>query len=90
MIRQLNSKTAWSSLGTEIYNKLSFEQHIFTLCNKTGNQLSAIGRIQKYMGFKEKEVLPNRLYSNFNYCPLVWHFCSSKSFKKSKKYKSGH
>ena len=50
------------------------------------NQLNEIGRIQKYMGFKEKEVLVNSfVLSNFNYCPLVWHFCSSKSLKKIEK-----
>ena len=38
------------------------------------------------MGFKEKEVLLNSfVYSNFNYCPLVWHFCSSKSLYKIEK-----
>ena len=38
------------------------------------------------MSFKEKEVLLNSiLYSNFNYCPLVWHFCSSKSLYKIEK-----
>ena len=38
------------------------------------------------MGFKEKEVLVNSfVLSNFNYCPLVWHFCSSKSLKKIEK-----
>ena len=34
------------------------------------------------MGFKEKEVLKSFVYSNFNYCPLVWHFCSFKSLYK--------
>ena len=38
------------------------------------------------MGFKEKEILLNSfVYSNFNYCPLVWHFCSAKSVKKIEK-----
>ena len=38
------------------------------------------------MGFKEKEVLLNSfVLSNFNYCPLMWHFCSSKLFKKIEK-----
>ena len=62
----INSKHSVKLLGIEIDNKLSFEQHISTLCNKASNQLNAIGRIQKFMGFKEREV------------PLVWHFCSSK------------
>ena len=70
----------------EIDNKLSFEQHISTLCNKASNQLNAIGRTQKFMGFKEKEVLINSfLYPNFNYCPLFWYFCSSKSLYKFEK-----
>ena len=38
------------------------------------------------MGFKEKEILLNSfVYSNFNYCPLGWHFCSSKSLYKIEK-----
>ena len=32
-------------------------KHISTLCKKASNQLNTIGRIQKYIGFKEKEVL---------------------------------
>ena len=40
-------------LGIEIDNKLSFDKHISTLCKKASNQLNAIGKIQKYTGFKE-------------------------------------
>ena len=76
-------------LGVEIDNKLSFkvkfffEKHISTLVKKAGNQVNAISRIQKFMGFKEKEILLGSfVYSNFNYCPLVWHLCSAKSVKK--------
>ena len=55
-------------------------------CNKASNQLNAIGRIQKCKGFKEKEFLFNSFaYSNFNYCPFIWHFCSSKSLYNIKK-----
>ena len=69
----IHSQNSVKLLGIEIDNKLSFS----TLCNKASNQFNAIGRIQKFMGFKEKEVLLNSfVYSNFNYWPLVWHFCS--------------
>ena len=35
------------------------------------------------MGFKEKELLLNGfVYSNFNDCPLAWHFSSSKYLNK--------
>ena len=38
------------------------------------------------MGFKEKEILLNSfVYSNFNYCPLVWYFCSAKPVKEIEK-----
>ena len=83
--QKINSAKCVKVVGIEVDNKLCFEQHISTLC-KASNQLNAIGRIQKYMGFKEKEILLNSfVYSNFNYCPLVWHFCSSKSLNKIEK-----
>ena len=81
--QKINSENCVKLLSIETDNKLCFEQHISTLCKKASNRLNAIGRIQKYMGFKEKEILLNSfVYSNFNCCPLVWHFCSSKSLNK--------
>ena len=70
--QKINSENCVKLFGIEIDNKLCFEQHISTLCKKASNQFNAIGRIQKCMGFKEKEILLNSfVYSNFNYCPLV-------------------
>ena len=38
------------------------------------------------MGFKENKILLNSfVYSNFNHCLLVWHFCSSKYLYKIEK-----
>ena len=72
-----------NSVKTPWYWNRSFKKHISTLCNKAINQLNVIRRIQKFMGFKEKEVLLNSfVYSNFNYCSLVWHSCSYKSLYK--------
>ena len=83
MTKQLILKIVLKLLGIGIGNNLSFKKHISTLCNKASNQLNVIRRIQKFMGFKEKEVLLNSfVYSNFNYCSLVWHFCSYKSLYK--------
>ena len=70
-------------LGIHIDNKLTFDDHIFTLCNKASMQLNAIGRLKHYLGKKELEVIINSfIYSNFNYCPLVWHFSSCKALRK--------
>ena len=57
----INSENIVKLLAIEIDNKLPFEQHIATLCNKASNQLNAIGRIQKFLSFKEKEVFLNSL-----------------------------
>ena len=79
-------KTSVTLLGVEIDNKLNFEKHISSICKKASNQLNALSRIQKFMGQKEKETIINTfIYSNFNYCPLVWHFSTQKSVKKIEK-----
>ena len=39
--------------------------------------------MKHYLGKKELEVIVNSfIYSNFNYCPLVWHFSSCKALRK--------
>ena len=40
-------------------------------------------RLKQFIGFKEKQVLAQSfVYSNFNYCPFMWYFSSSKSLQK--------
>ena len=70
-------------LRIHIDNKLTFDDHIFTLCNTASIHLNAIGRLKHYLGKKELEVIINSfIYSNFNYCRLVWHFSSCKALRK--------
>ena len=39
--------------------------------------------MSKSIGFKEKQVLiQSFIFSNFNYCPLVWMNCSNESMRK--------
>ena len=78
----INSENCVKLLGVEIDSKLSFEKYISTLRKKASNQLNAIIRIHKFLGFKKREILWNSFaYSSFNYCLLMWHFCSAKSVK---------
>jgi len=73
-------------LGIEIDDKLNFNDHVKTICKKAGNKINAIGRIKNLLGQKEIEALVNTfVYSNFNYCPLIWHFSSKKSTNKIEK-----
>ena len=66
-------------LGITIDNRLSFEAHISTLCKKAALQLNALKQLAKFLNFSQRKVLPQSfVLSNFNYCPLIWHFCSAK------------
>ena len=65
---------------------MTFDNHISTICQKSSCKLNAITRIQNLLGQKEKVALLNSfVYSNFNYCPLVWHFTTNKSRLKIEK-----
>ena len=62
-----------SVIGVEIDNELNFNNHISIICKKARNKINAISRIQSFLVQKEKEALVNTfVYSDFNYCLLVW------------------
>ena len=68
----ISSEKSVTLLGIEIDNKLNFEKQVANICRKANNQLNAIGRIQNFLGKKEKETIINSfVYSNFMYCPLT-------------------
>ena len=50
----INTENCVKLVGVEIDYKLSFKKLISALGKKASNQLNAISRIQKSMGFKEK------------------------------------
>ena len=82
----ISSEDSVTLLGIEIDNKSNFKNHDSTICKKANRQLNAIGRIQNYVGKKEKESIINTFaYSNFMYCPLAWHFCPKSSQNKIEK-----
>ena len=63
-----------------------FEKYIASLCQKAGCQLNVLSCIHKYIGFQEmKMLLDSFMFSSFNYCPLVWHFCSAALSQKIEK-----
>ena len=50
---------------------------------KSAGQLSAICRLKSFLNTDQREILVNSfIYANYNYCPVVWHFCSKKSMSK--------
>ena len=62
-------------LGIQIDERLSFDDHISTLCAKASHQISALRRIVKYLTLENRMSIYNAfLASSFNYCNTVWHF----------------
>ena len=70
-------------MGIEIDNKLNFNKHVKQLVKRAAGQLNFLIRNRKYLNYDAKKVvIDSFILANFNYCPLVWHFCSSESMKK--------
>ena len=70
-------------LGVPIGNQLNFNLHISNICRFAANQLNTLIRLKRFLDLEEKRTLINSyFYSNFNYCHLVWTFCSAKSLNK--------
>ena len=83
---KIDSENSVTLLGIGIDNKLNFEKHVTALCQKAGRQFNSLSRIHKYIGFQKMKILLDSLiFSNFNYCPLVWHFCSAALSQKIEK-----
>ena len=62
-------------LGIEINNTLNFSNHLIGICVKTGQKITAMRRINRYMTFQKKRTIFKALIeSQFGYCPLVLMF----------------
>ncbi len=73
-------------LGIEIDNQLNFDKHVELICQKASRQLNVLKRLSNNLEEKEKRVLVNSfILCHFNYCPLIWLFCSKKSKNKIEK-----
>ena len=67
-------------LGITIDDQLSFYPHIMEICKKVSNKSKALLRIRNYLSQKQADLLySSYIMSPFNYCPLVWMFCSKRA-----------
>ena len=67
-------------LGTMLDRNMNFYTRIKNICRKAGQKLSALLRISPYLDQRKKNLLyKSMIKSQFNYCPLVWMFCSRQS-----------
>ena len=77
-------------MGVVIDNKLNFSLHVSSICKKASRQLNALARISNYLDVSARRTIYDSFVaSNFNYCPLVWHFCGATNNNKIEKYKKG-
>ena len=82
----LQSEKQVKVLGVEIDSKLNFSMHISAMCKKAARQLNALARISRYLDVSSRQIIYNSfIASNFNYCPLVWHFCGVTNSNKVEK-----
>ena len=60
-------------LGINLDKKLSSDTHVKAICNVTSKKLHALARVAPYMGtHKKRFLMKSFIFSQFNYCPLVW------------------
>ena len=72
-------------LGIEIDYQLNFDIHISSICRKASQQLNILKRLGRYLDRGSKlTIFHTFILSNFNFCPLAWHFCTDKNSKKNR------
>ena len=66
-------------LGILFNNKFYFDEHVTSLCRKASQKLNALARVSQYMNLARHRLIMNAfIFSQFEYCPLVWMFHSRK------------
>ena len=56
------------------------------ICKKASKQLAVLKRIGKFLTKQGLKIIYNSfILSNFNYCPVIWHFCGKYSTAKTEK-----
>jgi hypothetical protein len=70
-------------LGIEIDYQLNFDAHASSICRKASQQLNVLKRWDSLLNSLSKlTIFHSFILSNFNFCPLAWHFCTEKNSKK--------
>ena len=62
----------------QMYVKKASRQ--LNVLKRIGGHLCKLGKLNVYYSF---------IMSNFNYCPLTWHFCGERIQKRLRKYNKG-
>ena len=67
-------------LGITIDNKLTFKSQTKVKCKKAAQKIGALSKLLNHLNDSQKRLIFNSIIkSQFNYCPLIWMFCSTTS-----------
>ena len=73
-------------LGIYIDDKLKFTTHIDHICSTASTQLKIMYRFKKVLTVEDKtDMYRSFVLANFNYCPIVWHYCDVNMMRKMEK-----
>ena len=73
-------------LGVTIDYLLNFDLHVSNICKMAARQINVLLRLSKFLRIETKILIyKSFIRSSFNFCPLVWHFCSKTSSAKMEK-----
>ena len=79
----LNLTDDMTVLGINIANKLNFNSHVSSMCNRAGRQLNVLQRLKDSLVYASRlSINESFIMSNFNYCPVVWMFTFKSSLLK--------
>ena len=83
---QINCEDVVKLLGVDIDYQLNFDQHISDLCRKSRSAAECLEELSPFLSKLNKlTIFHTFILSNFNYCPLAWHFCFESNSKKLEK-----
>ena len=82
----LQSSFSVKLLGVQIDQSLLVTKHISQLCIKTGQKINVLSRLCHSLTSDAKLLLMQAFnLSHFNFCSIIWHYCSIHDLRKIEK-----
>jgi hypothetical protein len=82
----IRSQNVVKLLGLNFDHLLTFDVHVDDICRKAGRKLNVLARMSNTLDIESKLILFYAfVLSHFEYCAVVWHFCSRDKMRKIEK-----
>ena len=81
---QLESAKSVNLLGVTIDHNLTCHTHISNICKTASAKVKSLSRVRNALDEKQaKSLYICFILSQFNYCFIIWMYCSETSYKKN-------